>query len=120
MVRKAIGRNLLKKDGGHKIRVSVFPKRTSIRVEKKASDLMSFVKDNLRIIPVRHKCGFDMLFNVELSANKGVQNCLRISYTPPISPQSSSELCSHWVVIEQPRLFGNHRLLIHARFSGFV
>lgn len=25
MVRKEIGRNLLKKDGGHKIRVSLFP-----------------------------------------------------------------------------------------------
>lgn len=102
-------------------RVSVLTKGTSSRVENQAPDLMSFFKDNLRGIPVRHKCGLYVPFDCQLTPDEGVEDSLVISYPPPIRPQSTSELCSPGVLIEQRRLqFGNHRFPIHASFAGFA
>ena len=79
---------------------------------------MSSFQDNFRGIPVHHKCGLNMPFYGQLTPDEGVEDSLVISYPPPIRPQSKSELCSPGVLIEKRRFqFGNHRLLIHARFG---
>ncbi|KAH1188211.1 hypothetical protein GmHk_U059833 (mitochondrion) [Glycine max] len=106
---------------GQITRVSVFTQRMPLRIEKKATNHMSSFKDYLRGISVRHKCGLYVPFDCKLTPDEGVEDSLVISDPPPIRPQSNSELCSPGVVIEKRRFkFGNHRLLIHARFAGFV